>query len=236
MKPEQVAIINGKVVTDPETGKDSGSGDRDGKKQEISDAYNAGRVKVVIGTTQSAGEGMNLQKTTTDIHHVDFPWTPGAIRQRNNLTDAQYVELVNELIAKQPFAKAIAQEEAKAYDDLQRSVEAMTKQRIQAREEIEKANAGGERTIEQLRDEYVQLTAGKGALLERVMLRMEEQAIDLERQALRAEEVEADTKLAALLRERAVLLRQEMALRKGIASQEVLSEQRAASEKSAQVA
>lgn len=160
----------------------------------------------------------------------------GAIRQRNNITDAQYVELVNKLIAKQPFAKAIAQDEAKAYEDLQRSVEAMTKQRIQAREEVEKANAGGLRTIEQLRDEYVQLTAGKGALLERIMLRTEEQAIDLERQALRAEEVDADTKLAILLRERAALLRQEMALRKGIASQEVLAEQRAASEKSAQEA
>jgi predicted ABC-type ATPase len=82
-RPEQVAIINGKVVTDPKTGKESATGDRDLKKQGIVDAYTEGKILVVIGTTTSMGEGMGLQKGTTDIYHADFPYTPGAIRQRN---------------------------------------------------------------------------------------------------------------------------------------------------------
>lgn len=157
-----------------------------------------------------------------------------SVKARNVVTEAEYVALVTELIQKQPFARDLAQQEAKAFDDLQKSVEQMTKDRIKQREEVEKSNAGNAKTIEQLRDEYVQLTAGKGAMQERIFLRLEEQAIDLERQALRAEEIEADTKLAALLRERAVLLRQEVTLRKGIATADEMAEQRKASEKSAQ--
>lgn len=80
---KQVAIISGKEVTNPETGRDTASGDKDQKKQDIADAYNAGKIKVLIGTTQSMGEGMDLQVKTTDIIHLDIPYVPGEIRQRN---------------------------------------------------------------------------------------------------------------------------------------------------------
>jgi len=82
-KKTEVAIINGKVVTNPKTGADTASGDKDMRKQEIADAYNEGKIKVVIGTTTSMGEGMDLQVKTTDIYHLDIPYTPGAFRQRN---------------------------------------------------------------------------------------------------------------------------------------------------------
>lgn len=81
-KQEQIAIINGKVITNPETGKESGSGDKDQRKQDVADAYNAGKIKVILGSTTSMGEGMDLQIHTTDIWHLDIPFTPGAIRQR----------------------------------------------------------------------------------------------------------------------------------------------------------
>jgi hypothetical protein len=38
---------------------------------------------VVIGNTATMGEGMNLQKGTTDIHHLDMPWEPASMQQRN---------------------------------------------------------------------------------------------------------------------------------------------------------
>lgn len=82
-KSEQVAIINGKVVTNPQTGKEVASGDKDQRKQDVSDAFNRGKVKVVIGGTASMGEGMDLNKKTTDIWHVDIPYKPGEYRQRN---------------------------------------------------------------------------------------------------------------------------------------------------------
>ena len=51
-------------------------------KQTISDAFNVGKIKVVIAN-RTAEEGVNLQKQTTDIHHLDLPWNPASLQQRN---------------------------------------------------------------------------------------------------------------------------------------------------------
>lgn len=85
-KPEEIAIISGKEITNTETGKEiSGASGQKGAemKQSIVNAYDKGAVKVIIGTTKGAGEGMNIQKFTTDIYHMDIPWTPAEIIQRN---------------------------------------------------------------------------------------------------------------------------------------------------------
>lgn len=68
---DQIAIINAKEAED--------SADR----QNIADAFNAGKIKVVIGNTATMGEGINLQHGTTDIHHIDLPWEPASVQQRN---------------------------------------------------------------------------------------------------------------------------------------------------------
>lgn len=52
-------------------------------RQKICDAFNAGKLKVVIGNTTTMGEGLNLQKGTSDIHHLDLPWEPASMQQRN---------------------------------------------------------------------------------------------------------------------------------------------------------
>jgi broad specificity phosphatase PhoE len=41
-----------------------------------------GKNRFLIGTTQSMGEGMNLQTYTTDIHNYDVPWNPAGLEQR----------------------------------------------------------------------------------------------------------------------------------------------------------
>ena len=52
------------------------------KRQNIANAFNAGKLKVVVGNCTMA-EGLNMQKTTTDIHHLDVPWEPATLQQRN---------------------------------------------------------------------------------------------------------------------------------------------------------
>jgi len=52
------------------------------KRQNIAEALNAGKLKVVVGNATMA-EGLNMQKTTTDIHHLDVPWEPATLQQRN---------------------------------------------------------------------------------------------------------------------------------------------------------
>jgi hypothetical protein len=67
---KRIAIINAKVA---------GSAV---KRQNIADALNAGKLDAVIGNCTMA-EGLNLQKTTTDVHHLDIPWEPATLQQRN---------------------------------------------------------------------------------------------------------------------------------------------------------
>ncbi|QFY42990.1 N-6 DNA methylase [Candidatus Methylospira mobilis] len=52
------------------------------KLQRISDSYNAGKIKIVIAN-KKAEVGVNLQKGTTAIHHLTFPWVPASMQQRN---------------------------------------------------------------------------------------------------------------------------------------------------------
>lgn len=52
------------------------------KRQNISDGFNSGKFKVVIGN-KIMEEGVNLQKGTTDVHHADLPWDPASMQQRN---------------------------------------------------------------------------------------------------------------------------------------------------------
>jgi superfamily II DNA or RNA helicase/predicted RNA methylase len=52
------------------------------KRQNIAEALNSGKLKVVVGNCTMA-EGLNMQKTTTDIHHMDVPWEPATLQQRN---------------------------------------------------------------------------------------------------------------------------------------------------------
>lgn len=51
-------------------------------RQNISDKFNDGRLDVVIGN-KVMEEGVNLQKRTSDIHHLDTPWDPATLQQRN---------------------------------------------------------------------------------------------------------------------------------------------------------
>lgn len=68
---DEIAIVNAGTLP--------GTNDR----QKISNAYNAGKITLVIGNTATMGEGMNFQIGTTDIHHLTTPWTPASIEQRN---------------------------------------------------------------------------------------------------------------------------------------------------------
>lgn len=69
-KREEIGVINAQVA---------GSAV---KRQNIANAFNAGKLKVVVGNATMA-EGLNMQKTTTDIHHMDVPWEPATLQQRN---------------------------------------------------------------------------------------------------------------------------------------------------------
>jgi len=69
-KRDEIGVINAQVAASSV------------KRQNVANAFNAGKLKVVVGNATMA-EGLNMQKTTTDIHHMDVPWEPATLQQRN---------------------------------------------------------------------------------------------------------------------------------------------------------
>ncbi len=54
----------------------------DSQKKALFDAVNAGRVRVLLGSTEKMGAGTNVQKRLIALHHLDAPWRPRDIEQR----------------------------------------------------------------------------------------------------------------------------------------------------------
>jgi N12 class adenine-specific DNA methylase len=52
-------------------------------KMALFDKVNKGEIRVVLGSTQKLGTGTNVQKKLVSIHHLDIPWRPSDMEQRN---------------------------------------------------------------------------------------------------------------------------------------------------------
>src|SRR6202034_1536689 len=59
-----------------------GEADSDAKKQSLFDKVRSGQVRVLIGSTQKMGTGTNVQKRLVALHHLDAPWKPAEVEQR----------------------------------------------------------------------------------------------------------------------------------------------------------
>jgi N12 class adenine-specific DNA methylase len=66
---EQIATVTGATSKD--------------KRKEIADAMNSGKIRIVFGSTDSLGVGVNMQRNLRAMHHMDAPWMPGELEQRN---------------------------------------------------------------------------------------------------------------------------------------------------------
>jgi N12 class adenine-specific DNA methylase len=59
-----------------------GDADSDGKKQALFERVRSGHVRVLLGSTQKMGMGTNVQKRLIALHHLDAPWKPAEVEQR----------------------------------------------------------------------------------------------------------------------------------------------------------
>jgi N12 class adenine-specific DNA methylase len=59
-----------------------GEADSDAKKQSLFEKVRSGQVRVLIGSTQKMGTGTNVQKRLVALHHLDAPWKPAEVEQR----------------------------------------------------------------------------------------------------------------------------------------------------------
>ena len=56
--------------------------DTDAKRTEIFKKVNAGKIRVLIGSTFKLGLGVNVQTYLKAVHHLDVPWRPSDMTQR----------------------------------------------------------------------------------------------------------------------------------------------------------
>ena len=52
-------------------------------RKTVIDAMNEGKVRVLFGSTSMLGTGVNAQKRAVAVHHLDTPWRPSDLAQRN---------------------------------------------------------------------------------------------------------------------------------------------------------
>jgi hypothetical protein len=69
IKRQEIAVVAGGVSA--------------AKKEEIANMMNTGQIRVVIGQSGTLGTGVNAQAHMRAMHHLDAPWMPGLLEQRN---------------------------------------------------------------------------------------------------------------------------------------------------------
>ncbi len=55
----------------------------DDKKARLAAALNAGKIRIAIGHTEIMGIGLNCQRLLVALHHLDCPWKPAWLEQRD---------------------------------------------------------------------------------------------------------------------------------------------------------
>jgi len=69
----------------------------DDQKAALFRAVNDGKVRVLLGSTEKMGAGTNVQERAVALHHLDVPWKPSDIEQREGRVIRQGNRLLNEV-------------------------------------------------------------------------------------------------------------------------------------------
>jgi N12 class adenine-specific DNA methylase len=98
---------------------------------------NSGRVRILLGSTQTMGTGVNAQQRLVALHHLDVPWLPSDIEQREGRIERQGNQ--NEEVAIYAYATL-------------GSVDATSWQLLERKARFIAAALGGDRSIRKLED------------------------------------------------------------------------------------
>ena len=55
----------------------------DKQKPELFRKMNNGEIRIMLGSTEKAGTGLNVQSKVVAMHHLDIPWKPSELEQRD---------------------------------------------------------------------------------------------------------------------------------------------------------
>lgn len=178
------------------------------QRKELIKAVNEGKVRVLFGSTDMLGTGVNAQKRAVAVHHLDTPWRPSDLAQR----DGRAIRTGNEI------AKFFADNKVDiiiyAVEKSLDSYKFNTLYNKQLFIDQLKSNNLGKRTIDEGSmdeqtgmnySEYVAILSGNTDLLDKAKLEKKIAGLESERQAFnrskfsskyRLEDISAELKVA----------------------------------------
>ena len=161
------------------------------KRKEFIAKMNTGEIRVLFGSTTTLGTGVNAQERAVAIHHLDLPWRPSDMEQRNgravrkgNLVARQYNDNKVDV-----FVYAV-----------ERSLDPYNFYLLSSKQDFirqMKTGALGKRSFDQGGEdeasgmpfaEYVAITSGNTDLLERAKLEKRILGLESERKAFNAQQ------------------------------------------------
>ncbi|HPF52374.1 MAG TPA: N-6 DNA methylase [Draconibacterium sp.] len=155
-------------------------------RKNIIEAMNEGRIRVLFGSTEMLGTGVNAQKRAVAIHHLDSPWRPSDLEQR----EGRAIRRGNEI------AKFFADNKVDVIIyAVEKSLDSYKFNLLQNKQLFIsqlKTNSLGKRTIDEGSldeksgmnfSEYVAILSGNTDLLEKAKLEKQITALESERQA-----------------------------------------------------
>lgn len=175
----------------------------DNARKAMIEAMNKGDIRVIFGSTSMLGTGVNAQKRAVAIHHIDTPWRPSDLEQR----DGRAVRKGNEI--------------AKLYADnkvdviiyaVEKSLDAYKFNLLQNKQNFItqlKCNKLGARTIDEGSmdeksgmsfSEYVAILSGNTDLLEKTRLEKKVAGLESEKQAFGRSKHTSEKKLDEIRR------------------------------------
>ncbi|ANF50350.1 DNA methylase [Chryseobacterium glaciei] len=170
----------------------------DTQRREFIRWMNEGKIRVLFGSTDMLGTGVNAQKRAVAIHHLDTPWRPSDLAQR----DGRAIRKGNE-IAKF-FAENIVDVIIYAVEKSLDSYKFNLLYNKQLFIDQLKNNSLGKRTIDEGSmdeksgmnfSEYVAILSGNTELLEKAKLEKQIAGLESERQAFNRSKVTSKYKL-----------------------------------------
>ena len=156
------------------------------KKKEFIDRMNRGDIRVMIGSTTMLGTGVNAQRRAVAVHHLDLPWRPSDMEQRNGRARRKGNEVARDYAGNQVKVFVYA---------VERSLDSYNFYLLQAKSEFirqMKTGALAKRSFDQGGEdedngmpfaEYVAITSGNNDLLERAKLEKRILGLEAERKA-----------------------------------------------------
>lgn len=173
----------------------------DRTKQRMIDDVNAGRVRVLMGSTSMLGTGVNAQKRVVAVHHLDTPWRPSDLEQRDGRAIRRGNDIAREFAGNQVDVIIYA---------VERSLDSYKFQLLHSKQTFINQLKRGQLTIRTLDEgsmdentgmnfaEYMAVLSGNRDLLERARLEKRIAGLEAERKSFTREHAEQEKKQQAL--------------------------------------